>query len=573
MKNNEIIKQLKLSAALMELHQDPAKSEEAFRIKGYNNAIFNIERLDQPLSKLSHEEICKIDGIGKSIASVIFEIINSGTSAFLVDLTQKTPLGILEMLKLKGIGPKKIRMIWDELKIETAPELLQACEEGRVRKLKGFGEKTEENIRQALIYIASNKGKMLYYGAEKIASLLEEELVALFPEALISIAGELRRKLEIIDKIDFVVANENIPDTVERLNFLNTIKQDLKNSSPFTWRGHLSDESLKVEINLTDKSKFFNLLFLHTGAPAHLVHVLENNKTLLQLIKEKTFSSEESIYQEAQLPFLVPELREGLFEFNENVQGSLQDLLKVEDLKGVIHSHSTYSDGKNTLRQMAEQCIKMGYGYLGITDHSKTAFYANGLDEFRILQQHLEIDALNKELVPFKIFKGIESDILNDGSLDYSDEVLGMFDFIIASVHSNLNMDMSKATERLLKAVSNPYTTFLGHATARLLLRREGYPIDHKAVIDACAAHGVIIEINANPHRLDMDWRWVQYAIEKGVRFSINPDAHEVETIQNMYYGVCVARKGGLTKKDNFNCLSGEEVSSYFSMRKKTIKV
>lgn len=573
MENKEIIKQLKLTAALLELHQDPSKSEDAFKIRGYNNAIFNIERLDKALYTLSLDEICKIDGIGKSIASVVHEIITTGTSALLVDLSQRTPTGILEMLKLKGIGPKKIRVIWDELKIETPVELLQACEEGRVRKLKGFGEKTEENIRQSLLYIAANKNKMHYYNAEHIAKLLEQEIKDLLPEALIGIAGEVRRKLEVIEQIDLVIGTDDFLATHNGLSKIETIHQDLKSSGPFSWRGHLSDNSLKVIIHLTTREKFHNQLLLHTGSIAHLAFPLENEKTLIQICKEDIFPNEHAIYEKALLPFIEPELREGLFEFNPKIYDQLPDLLNWEDLKGVIHSHSTYSDGKNNLKSMAEQCMKSGYEYLGITDHSKTAFYANGLDEYRIVQQHKEIELLNEQLHPFKIFKGIESDILNDGSLDYSDEVLASFDFVIASVHSNLNMEISKATDRLLKAISNPFTTFLGHATGRLLLRRDGYPIDHKSIIDACADYGVIIEINANPHRLDMDWRWIQYAMERNVLLSINPDAHEIETIENMYYGVCVARKGGLTKKYNFNSLSREEVIAYFINRKKSIKV
>ncbi len=450
-------------------------------------------------------------------------------------------------------------------------ELLQACEDGKVRKLKGFGEKTEEGIKQSLLFTASNKSKMLFYNAEHISKLIEQDLKILFPEAFISTAGEIRRKLEIIEKITLVIGTDTILEVYGSLSKSELLKHDLKSSGPFTWRGCLSDDSLKVEIHLTSRENFINILFLHTGSGKHLSNRLANQKTLIQILKEETYKNEESVYEKAELPYIVPELREGLYEFNNKFHSSLPDLLKMQDLKGVIHSHSLYSDGKNSLKEMAEKCLTLGYEYLGITDHSKTAFYANGLDEYRIVQQHREIDVLNKELAPFRIFKGIESDILNDGSLDYSDEVLSSFDFVIASVHSNLKMDITKATDRLIKAISNPYTTFLGHATGRLLLRREGYPIDYKAVIDACSSNGVIIEINANPHRLDIDWKWIQHGLEENVLFSINPDAHEIDTIENMYYGVCVARKGGLTNNYNFNCLSMPEADAYFLKRKKKI--
>ena len=243
-------------------------------------------------------------------------------------------------------------------------------------------------------------------------------------------------------------------------------------------------------------------------------------------------------------------------------------LLQDADLKGILHNHSTYSDGKHSLRQMAEHCKALGFEYLGISDHSRTASYAGGLEIEKVLKQHQEIDELNQELAPFRIFKGIESDILGDGSLDYPEEILASFDFIVSSVHSILNMDQKRATERLIRAISNPYTTILGHPTGRLLLRREGYPIDHKAVIDACAAHGVVIEINANPWRLDLDWRWVRYAMEQGVKLAINPDAHEMDGYEDMKYGVLVGRKGGLTKEMTLNALSGDEIASYFASRK-----
>ena len=266
-----------------------------------------------------------------------------------------------------------------------------------------------------------------------------------------------------------------------------------------------------------------------------------------------------------ELPFIAPEMREGLFEFDLAKADKLPKLVEMEELKGILHNHSTYSDGRHTLREMAETCKELGYEYLGITDHSKSATYANGLTEERILEQHAEIDALNEELAPFKIFKGIESDILGDGSLDYSDEVLKSFDFIVSSIHGNLKMEESKATSRLIKAIENPYTTILGHPTGRLLLKRAGYPIDHQAVIDACAKHGVSIEINANPLRLDLDWRWVNYALSKGVMIAVNPDAHDKDHYQFMRYGLLVGRKAGLTKEMTLNALSKEELEKWFT--------
>jgi DNA polymerase (family 10) len=295
---------------------------------------------------------------------------------------------------------------------------------------------------------------------------------------------------------------------------------------------------------------------------------------LFSILKGQTFASEIEIFEQLNWPFIEPELREGTFEIEAAKTNTLPKLVQDSDLKGIFHNHSTYSDGENTLEEMAMYCKELGYQYLGISDHSKTATYAKGLYEDKIVTQHKEIDAFNAKFLQsdgqplFKIFKGIESDILGDGSLDYEEDVLKSFDFIVASIHSNLKMDIEKASQRLIKAIENPYTTMLGHPTGRLLLRRQGYPINHAMIIDACAANNVIIEINANPWRLDIDWRWIHYALEKGVMLSINPDAHELQGYHDMHYGVCVGRKGGLTADMCFNSKPLLEVEKYFNKRK-----
>ena len=265
------------------------------------------------------------------------------------------------------------------------------------------------------------------------------------------------------------------------------------------------------------------------------------------------------------LQYIVPELREGLQEAELAREGKLPELIQFSDLKGVLHNHTTYSDGVHTLKEMADHCKGLGYEYLGICDHSKTAVYANGLSIDRVLEQQLEIDRLNAGYQGFRIFKGIESDILGDGSLDYPEEILKTFDFVVASVHSNLKMSEEKATERLIKAIENPYTTILGHPTGRLLLARPGYPVDHKKIIDACAANRVSIELNAHPYRLDIDWRWIPYCLEKGVAVSVNPDAHHREGFQDMYYGICAARKGMLTRQTCLNAMGLQEFEAYLA--------
>ncbi|MBC7923991.1 MAG: DNA polymerase/3'-5' exonuclease PolX [Ferruginibacter sp.] len=562
MENSAIIQLFKLTVNLLELHD-----ENPFRVKSYQNAIFSLEKTDATLADLSSSELEKLDGLGKSLAAKIDEINRRGTFAELDDLLIKTPAGVIEMFDIKGIGPKKIRVIWKALGIDNPQDLLQACEEDQVAKLKGFGEKTQASIRQSLLYHQANADKLHFARAEAIAAALKGYLLEKFER--VSESGQVRRKLEVVDCIQLVVGWDAPTEVTRWLNAHPLLRQNGKESSPFVWRGRYEGLSIAVEVFLAPLPQFTSRLFLHSGTPSHLAHRGEAAQpTLLKTALSGAFESEEAIYQRAGLPYIAPELREGLFEFEWVKTHAAGDLVTLSDLKGILHNHSTYSDGKHSLEEMALYCRELGFEYLGISDHSQSAYYANGLPEERVRQQHREVDALNQRLAPFRVFKGIESDILNDGLLDYPDEVLASFDFVVASIHSNLKMDERRATQRLIRAIENPYTTILGHPTGRLLLRREAYPIDHPAVIDACAEHGVVIEVNANPWRLDLDWRWLPYALEKGVRISINPDAHEKSGYHDMQYGVAVARKGGLTRPMTFNALSLAEVERFFSARK-----
>ena len=558
MTNSDIADLIKLYADLYELH-----GGNSFKIKSFQAASFRIDKLPITLFGKSLEELEKVDGIGKSIAEKIVEINTTETFKELDDLLDKTPEGVLQMMKIKGIGPKKVAHLWKEIGIENIGELLYACHENRVAQAKGFGLKTQQNIIKQIEFMFASANKFHYAKLENTATNLIEETQSFFGTideggmiADISFSGELRRKCEILEQIDLIVA---VCDTEEFKNaFLSSdLLQEIKVDGDFIV-GKVQ-ETIPVKIFISEENDFAKNLFLQTGSQKHIKELGIGNYEL---------GSETEIYQAFKLPFIEPELREGTFEIEKAKENKLPKLIELSDLKGILHNHSTYSDGANTLEEMAVYCKELGYGYLGICDHSKAAFYASGMKEDAILKQHAEIDSLNKKLFPFKIFKGIESDILNDGSLDYNKEVLSSFDFIVASVHSNLKMTEEKAMARLLKAIENPYTTILGHPTGRLLLIREGYPINHKKIIDACAANGVVIEINANPYRLDLDWRWIDYAMNKNVKLSINPDAHECEGYHDMYYGVCVARKGGLTKEMCLNSMNLEEISKYFQSRK-----
>lgn len=562
MNNKSIIAALKTTMSLMEIH-----GENDFKIKSFSNALFNLERHSSPLEKLNEEELAKIDGVGKSIAAKINELNTSGKMESMEALISKTPTGIIDMMSLKGFGAKKIKAVWKELNVESIDNLLAAIEEGKLAKLKGFGQKTQDNIKEAILFQKKHEGKLLYAEAEPLVKQLEDQLTSSLPNAVISVSGAYRRKMEILEVIEFVIAHDNSDEVYKSLEAIEDLVYLPKVSGPFIWKGELQSSKVKIHFRVCTKKEFYKTLFLSSSAPGHIYHNVKDGKNFRQLISKADINSEEEIYRLADISYVEPELREGLIEFDSSQKDTT--LLEMKDLKGILHNHCTYSDGQHTLEEMAVYCKELGYEYLGITDHSKSSFhYANGLYENRVKEQQEEIDELNKKLAPFRIFKGIECDILPDGSLDYSNEVLASFDFIVSSIHSSMNMDVEKATNRLIRAIENPFTTILGHSTGRLLLKRDGYPIDHKKVIDACAEHNVTIEVNANPRRLDIDWRWIPYAMEKGVKLSINPDAHKKEGYADMYYGVCVARKGGLTKEMNLNSLSLDELTAYFDKRK-----
>lgn len=533
MTTEDIAKGLKLTAQLMELH-----SGNPFKVKSILNAAYTLDKTGVDLNGRSMEELSSMEGIGKGIAAKIIEFQEKGTTAELTELLEKTPVGVIEMMGVKGIGPKKVAMLWKELEIESVGELLYACNENRLITLKGFGEKTQEQIRKQIEFHLSNSGKVHYATIEGIANEIVAEIKKRWNTELVSLTGAIRRKLEVIDVLELVVAMSE-----------TSLPKDLSDRLPIPYKIHWCNEST-----------FVTTLFATTGTTEHLEQ--------FGPIGDGAFQDEQQIYSSKGYAYLEPELREGFKELERAKKGDLPKLIELSDLKGILHNHSTYSDGLNSLEEMASYCKQLGYEYLGICDHSQSAFYANGLKPERVKEQHAEIDRLNEKLAPFKIFKGIESDILNDGSLDYSEEVLKSFDFVVASVHSNLKMDREKATQRLITAIENPFTTILGHPTGRLLLSREGYPIDHKKVIDACASNGVIMELNSHPYRLDIDWRWVQYCLDNGVRISINPDAHEKEGYHDMYYGVCVARKGFLDAANCFNAMDRQQMSAYFESRK-----
>lgn len=551
MTNKDVAKSFDFLGKIMELFD-----ENKFKIRSYQNAYMNLRKLEQPLAEMSSEEINALPGIGKAISGKIEELLSTGKMATLERYKEKTPEGILEMLQIKGFGPKKIKVIWEELGVESIGELLYAVNENRLIELKGFGKKTQDALKEQLEYFQRSKNKFHFAAVEAAAEALLAAAEKALPGAMIRLTGALRRKCNVVDGIELLIASDEPVDAFFQIDFL---EPNEKGSDGFS---HKTTDGIPVKVYTCSKQEQGSKQFRHTATEVFMKAFVERHPGM----DFKNIPGEEGVFEKAGLAFIAPEMRESSWALELAEKGQLPNLIEAKDIKGVVHAHTTYSDGLHSLREMAEYSKQQGFEYLALTDHSKSAFYANGLQPERVIQQFGEVETLNAELAPFRIFKGIESDILNDGSLDYEEDLLAQFDFIIASVHSNLRMEEDKATQRLIAAVENPYTTILGHPTGRLLLSRQGYPIDHKKVIDACAANGVSIEINANPYRLDLDWQWIPYALEKGILISVNPDAHSKQGIHDIHYGILSARKGGLTAEA---CLNAKGVEAFGQFIKK----
>lgn len=551
--NSYIADQFDLLSKLMDIH-----GENSFKSKTYSVAAFNIEKMPQDLATVPPEQLFSIKGIGDSVGKKILEMVQqNGRLQVLDDYIQKTPPGILEMLRIKGIGPKKIATIWKEMGIESIGELLYACNENRLLLYKGFGAKTQQNVQESIEFYMRSQGSHLYAEVEAYALAIDKTLQEQFPGQRFAITGEFRRQQEIINQLAWVTtaAVQALRTFLETNNFTTIASDD----TTLTVKGQ---ENIPLKFYQATDPVFYKVLFDTSCSEAFA----QACQALPGWDTNATFTSEEAIFASVNLPYLPPALRE---KDTVLTSGAIPErLIQPEDIRAIIHSHSDWSDGANTIEEMAQAAMEKGYEYLVISDHSKSAFYAKGLSEERIREQHDYIDELNKKLAPFKIFKSIECDILNDGALDYSNPVLGTFDLVIASVHSNLKMPEEKAMMRVMTAIQNPYTTILGHMTGRLLLSRPGYPLDHKTIIDTCAAHEVVIELNAHPRRLDIDWRWIDYAIEKNVLLSVDPDAHSIEGFDDCRYGVLAAQKGGLTANRNLSSFTLAGFEAFLAKRK-----
>lgn len=548
MDNSGILSQINLYAKLAELH-----NENPFKIKAFSSAAFNLKKIKEPFGSMSDQELLAIPGVGKGVVEAIREISQTKKMRALLELLEITPSGIVEILQIKGLGPKKVAVIWNTLQIETVGDLLDACRQNRLVEVKGFGLKTQAEIVRSIEFALTTQGKWHYARLWEPATSFLESIKKEFSGAQVSFTGAFRRAAIVLESIEIIcdIEPEHLADFCEQ----NNIPAKCNDAEvEATLNGQYP-----VVVLCTDSESFERELFETTGNVAHL--------KMLDYQRSDAFKDEKSYYNQKGFRWIPPEQREGLQEFDDTYPDD--GFVEFWQLKGVLHNHTTYSDGLNSLREMAEYAKAQKFEYLGICDHSQSAGYAGGLKPEALLKQISEIDLLNEELAPFKIFKGIESDILSDGSLDYSNDILDKLDFVVASIHSGLSMSEEKANARLIKAIENPYTTILGHLTGRLLLLRNGYPINHEYIIDACADNGVCIELNAHPYRLDLDWTWVQYAQNKGVFISINPDAHEKQGYHDMFFGTLAARKGGLLTRNTLNALSLEAFEQYLNGKRK----
>jgi DNA polymerase (family 10) len=570
----ELIRNLEEMVVILEL-----KGENPFKIRAFANASRIIQGLSGDVLQLIKEgQIIQVKGIGKGIADFLAELVKTGTSSDLERFRTEIPLGLLEMLKIPGMGPKKVKAVWEMLGITTVGELEYACKENRLIDIEGFGQKTQDKILAGIELLKKYSERHLISEVREVAQEIFDKLKKIPEINRIEIAGSLRRWKETIKDID-LLASAQPSDRQKIMNhFVNLPEVETISVQGLTKSSVVLNNGIQVDLRIVSDDQYPYALHHLTGSKEHNVAMREHARKLhlrmneYGLFKESGDNipcrDESDIYAHLKMQYIQPELRENYGEIEAALNNEIPELINSSDINGVIHVHSQYSDGVNTISELAEYCKKNGFQYLVICDHSKSAAYANGLTVDQIRQQQDEIDNINTKMQNFRVLKGIECDILSDGSLDYQDDILVSFDIVIASIHSKFNMSESESTKRVITAMKNPHVTIIGHPTGRLLQARKGYPINMNAVIEAASKLQLAIELNANPHRLDIDWRFLRYAKEKKVMISINPDAHRLDGISDIDYGIGIARKGWLTKNDVLNCLTAEKLTQFANNRR-----
>ncbi|HQO14659.1 MAG TPA: DNA polymerase/3'-5' exonuclease PolX [Smithellaceae bacterium] len=566
-----IIQILEEIATLLEL-----TGENPFKSRAYQNAARNLEKSEVDFDELVKENrLTEIEGIGEAISKKLTELIQTGKLEYYEKLKDSVPPGHLEMLKIPGLGPKKIHALYEQLGVKDVGELEYACLENRLVDLKGFGEKTQDNILAGIAKLKVYKERRLYAEVAVEAEVLLEYLKRDKSILSISIAGSLRRGNETVKDIDILAASKN-PEKLGG-HFTSYERIETVTANGETKVSVVLKSGINADLRIVTSAEYPYALHHFTGSKEHNtamrgrakdMGLKMNEYGLFRGEKNIKCANEEELFATLKLQFIEPELRENMGEIQAAEKNELPKLVEEKDVRGIFHVHTNFSDGGETLENMARAAREMGLQYIGISDHSRSAYYAGGLQIEDIKKQHELIDKLNEKLKPFHIFKGIEADILPDGSLDYDEKTLARFDFVIAAVHSNFNMPAREMTARLKKALQNKYATMLAHPTGRLLLSREPYAVNLEEVIDTAAKFGKAVELNANAHRLDLDWRHCIYAKRKGVKIAINPDAHQIAGLRDVSFGVKIARKGWLSSEDCLNCMSLVGMKEYLTRNK-----
>ncbi len=559
------------------------KGEVVFKVRAYTNAARALETWPGDLAKaVAEERLGEIPGVGKAISEKIAEMVTTGELGYFTRLKAEFPPGLFELFELQGLGPKKIKAMWEKLGVTNLEELTKATLDGRVAVLPGFGKKTADNILAAIEARKQHAGRFklgdIAQDAERLLADLREH-----PDVTrVSVCGSYRRRKEIVGDLDFLVstkAPEAVSDYFVGHEMVESVLAHGATKSSVRLKNHI-----QADLRVVKDVEFPFALNYFTGSKEHNIIMRQRalargwtlNEYRLGALEGSTSEppppvrEERDLYRAMDLDYVEPELREDRGEFAAAEKHTLPDLIELENLRGTFHNHTTASDGRGTLVEMADAAQELGLQYLGIADHSKASFQAHGLETDRVLAQIAEIRALNETYDgAFKIFAGSEVDILKDGSLDFPDDLLARLDYCVASVHASFTMPEPEMTARIIRAISNPYVTMLGHLTGRLLLSREGYQVDVPAIIEAAAETGTIIELNCSPWRLDMDWRWWPLAKEKGVKCSINPDAHHPSQLRHLWYGIGAARKGWLTRKDVVNTLPLGKIETALAAKRK----
>ncbi|HKO58778.1 MAG TPA: helix-hairpin-helix domain-containing protein [Thermoanaerobaculia bacterium] len=527
-----------------------------FKAQAFDRASRAVSAIDQDVEELVKTgRIYDISGIGKGTGAIIEELVRTGRTKYLEELRAQYPPGIFEMMRVPGLGLKKIGVVYSELGISSLDELEAAARDGSLNAIKGFGQKTAQKILDGIAFARKNTSRFLLPIGIEVGELLREQLATIEEVDDAEVAGSVRRRLEIIRNVNLVIATRDADAVLKRLR---TMVDAFEAIDDTTFKGVARNE-IDLLFHLTPPNDFGHALLKATGSE-EFVAAFETK--IGKRIKART---EHELFEKAGIPFVEPERREDAAELARKKRVKL---VHFSDLRGTFHVHTTWSDGRHTVLEMLTAAKERGFEYVGISDHSKAAYYAGGLTEQQLTQQQAEIAAREKEVTPMRVFRGTEADILPDGSIDYGAKTLDLFDFVVASIHSQFKMEKEQMTERILRALDDPHVTFLGHLTGRKLLGREGYTFDFDRVFDRAAERGVMIEINGNPNRLELDWRYIRRALDRGVVLSIHPDAHSINEYNALISGTWVARKGGLSAKEIFNTRPVDEVAEWFEKRK-----